>query len=397
VKRQILYLCHRMPWPPNKGEKIRGWHMLQHLRARFDVHLGCLADEPNDMQYLPVLQDVCASVGAFAVRRRTQMVRALLAARPGRPLLPGFYASWGLHAWVRRTLAEVNIDRVVICTVGLMPYVPKQLAVPVLLDAADIDSEKWDTYAQQSRYPMKAVWAREARTLLEYERACAARADVSFFVSEAEASRFRELAPTVAERVQSVQNGVDLESYDPAKEFADPYPAGMRALVFTGHMDYWPNADAVIWFANEVFPGLRGEHPELAFWIVGANPGAPVRALAERPGVHVTGRVPDTKPYIAHAVAAVCPLRIARGIQNKVLEAMALAKPVVASEGAFEGIRARGGEDILVAADAGAFRGHINAVLAGGHPALGAHARAAMVKNYAWDATLARMDPWLGG
>jgi polysaccharide biosynthesis protein PslH len=191
-----------------------------------------------------------------------------------------------------------------------------------------------------------------------------------------------------------VENGVDLGRFDGRLPFDNPYGAA-PALVFTGTMDYRPNVEAVVWFAQTVMPVLRQSSPALEFHIVGARPSAAVLALATLPGVHVVGGVPDTRPWIAHAAAAVAPLRIARGIQNKVLEAMAMGRPVIASTPAFEGVRAVAGQDLLVADGADATAAAILAVLRGEHPGLGAAARLAMVRGHDWAMTLRRLDPLL--
>jgi len=400
MKRQLIFISHRIPWPLNKGEKIRGWNVIQHLNRDFDVHLGCVVDDPADMAHVEIMRGVCASVGAYPINRTRQKLRALLRARPGRPLMPDFYYSPALRRWVDETMARIPMDIVYIYSVAMGPYAlhlnrPQLNRPGLILDAQDIDSEKWAEYATGTKFPMRAIWAREARTLLAYERHAAASCDATFFVSEPEARRFTELAPEVANKTTFVECGVDLERFTPALDFPSPFTATGPVLVFTGNMDYWPNADAVIWFANSVMPLLRQAHPDLEFWVVGANPGADVRALASLPGIHVTGRVPDTRPYVAHASACVCPLRIARGIQNKVLEGMAMARPVIASPAAFEGVRARAGQDLLVADGATGFVAAVGAVLAGEQRGLGARARAAMETGYAWEHVLARMDPWL--
>ena len=157
-------------------------------------------------------------------------------------------------------------------------------------------------------------------------------------------------------------------------------------------MDYRPNADAIGWFAADVFPILQSRYPGIGLHIVGANPGRDVLRLTDAPGVRVTGRVADTRPFMAHADACVVPLRIARGIQNKVLEAMAMGRPVIASRQAFEGVRAVPGRDLLVADGAAETADRVAEVLDGAHPGLGSAARAAMVRGYAWPATLSRLD-----
>ena len=400
MKKQLIFISHRMPWPLNKGEKIRGWNVIQHLRRDFDVHLGCVVDDPADMAHVDLMRGVCASVGAFPIDRRRQKIRALLSARPGRPLMPDFYYSPALQRWVDETMARISMDVVYIYSVAVGPYVLRRQFAgaerPIMiLDAQDIDSEKWAEYAAGTKFPMRAVWAREGRTLLAYERHAAARCDATFFVSEPEARRFMELAPEAAPTTTWVECGVDLERFAPGQSFESPFENGAQTLVFTGNMDYWPNADAVIWFARDVMPEIRKTHPSIEFWVVGANPGPDVQALAALPGVHVTGRVPDTRPYVAHATACVCPLRIARGIQNKVLEGMAMGRSVIASPAAYEGVRAVAGVDLLVADGAEGFVAAVDAVLAGQYAGLGAHARTAMENGYAWPFVLGRMDPWL--
>jgi polysaccharide biosynthesis protein PslH len=256
-----------------------------------------------------------------------------------------------------------------------------------------VDSEKWRAYAAAARLPHRLLWAREARTLLAYERWAATAFDRTLLVSQAECDRFLALAPEAAPHLAAVDNGVDLARFNPALPHPNPF-AG-PALVFTGTMDYRPNVEAVEWFARSVMPRLTdtGAH----FHIVGARPDATVRALTALPRVHVTGRVPDTRPHIAHAAAVVAPLFIARGIQNKVLEAMAMARPVIASGPAFEGVRATPGRDLLVADGAEATEAAIRAVLRGDHAGLGPAARAAVACGHDWDATLAPLDAMLRG
>ena len=204
-----------------------------------------------------------------------------------------------------------------------------------------------------------------------------------------------ELAPESAGKIDYYENGVDLAAFSPAARWADPYPDAGPHIVFTGTMDYWPNIDAVTWFVDEVMPLFGDREPAPRFWIVGANPSEAVHRLADRPHVHVTGRVPDVQPYVAHAAVSVSPLRMARGIQNKVLEAMAMGRPVVASPDAFEGVRATPGTDLLIASGAADTAKAITSILDGVHPALGASARAAMERGYAWSTTLARLDAQL--
>ena len=242
---------------------------------------------------------------------------------------------------------------------------------------------------------MKWIYQREARRLLEYERRVAASFDASLFVSPEEARLFQSMAPESAKKIGHFSNGVDADYFSPAHKFPTPFTAGEEALVFTGAMDYWPNIDAVQWFVQEVLPGVRAQRPNVVFYIVGSRPAPQVQALASQAGVCVTGTVPDVRPYLAHAHAAVAPLRIARGIQNKVLEAMAMARPVVVSAQALEGIAANAGEDLLLAEDAEAFVAALLHQLAHPAPGLGNRAREKVLEQYSWPAHLATVEALL--
>ena len=400
---RLLFLSHRMPYPPDKGEKIRAWHILKHLSARWEVELGFLLDKRADLDHLPVLQAHCAAVEwrpAFS-RPRTAL-RALLRARPGAPLTLGWFHDPGLAAWVARGLAARRYDAVFVYSSAMAPYVMNGAAersgAMRVLDMVDVDSEKWRAYAESAAPPMRQVWAREARTLLGFERRAAQSFDRTLFVSAAERDRFAALAPDRGGRADWVDNGVDIERFDPARCHPNPFDGPAPTIVFTGTMGYRPNIEAVCWFAQNVLPRLRATSPVAPdFHIVGADPAPQVRALAQLPGVQVTGSVADVRPYLAHADVVVAPLRIARGIQNKVLEAMAMARPVVASPEAFQGVRATAGRDLLVADGAADTAEIIAQVIAGAHAGIGAAARRAVAEGHDWSRTLRRLDDIMDG
>jgi sugar transferase (PEP-CTERM/EpsH1 system associated) len=390
--RDLLFLCHRLPYPPDKGDKIRAWHMLRHLAQRHRVHLGTFVDDPADWDHVAFLRGICASVGAFGFGKARQKARAIARLRPGRALTLDYFHQPRLQEWVDKTIAANAIERTFVFSSGMAPYALRHAGLSGVLDMVDVDSAKWTEYAARARFPLSAVWAREGRTLLSYERIAAHGFDHTLFVSEEERAKFAALAPDIAARTQVIANGVDIAHFSAAHDFASPFGAA-QAIVFTGTMDYWPNIDAASWFAREVLPRLGGR---AEFFIVGANAGAEARRLADLPGVHVTGRVPDTRPYLAHAAVAVAPLRIALGVQNKVLEAMAMGRPVVVSPQALEGVQAVPDRDLLVAQDAEGWARAIGAILDGRHADLGAHARRAMERGYDWDTNLAALDALLG-
>jgi len=398
MPRRLLFLAHRIPYPPDKGEKIRAWHILEHLAKRCLVDLGCLVDDARDLNHLPILQRTCAEVQAVPVGRRVSAaLRTLLRARPGAPLSQGWFHHPRLARWVEHGMRSGRWDAAFVYSSAMAPYLLRATRLFRILDMVDVDSAKWAAYAANARGLMRQIWQREARTLFALERLAAARFDRTLFVSEAEAKHFVSLAAEAAGRVDWVENGVDLVRFDPSLPWPTPYPEATRPIVFTGTMNYRPNIEAVAWFAEAVLPSVRTRFERAEFWIVGANPAPAVAALARRPGVHVTGTVADVRPYLAHASVAVAPLFIARGIQNKVLEAMAMARAVVASPPAFEGVRATPGRDLLVAEGAEATAAAVISVLDGRYPELGLCAREAVRANHDWHATLSRLDallPW---
>jgi sugar transferase (PEP-CTERM/EpsH1 system associated) len=388
----LLLLIHRIPYPPNKGDKIRSYHLLKHLAQHYRVHLGTFVDDPDDWQHVPHVQAMCASSHFAALKPLQARVRSLGALLANRSLSLDYYRNAGLSAWTEATMRAQPISRIVVFSSSMAQYAEAYPQARRVVDFCDVDSDKWRQYADKKSWPMNWLYRHEARQLLAYERKVARECDAALFVSEPEAALFKELAPESSARIGFFNNGVDTDYFSPERSYASPYQAGERAVVFTGAMDYWPNIDAVQWFAAEVFPQLRSKFADARFYIVGARPSAAVQALAQLPGVVVTGTVPDVRPYIAHARVAVAPLRIARGIQNKVLEAMAMATPVVVSPQALEGIEAIPGTDLLLAEDAAGFVAKVSGLLTEGDTAIGHVARAKVEQLYSWPSNLAHIE-----
>ena len=389
---EILFLCHRIPFPPDRGDKIRSWHLLEALGKIAPVHVGCFADDARDMGFAPDMARVTASQ-CVLMRDRSRAVAGISGLVRRQPMLVALYEKAALHRWVAETLKARPIRTIVAYSVQMAHFLPDKLpeSVRFVMDFVDFDSAKYASYGAGQGGPMGWVNRREGRLLHRYERAVAHRADQSLFVSDAEAEMFRRAGGVEGCAIAALDNGVNLDYFRADGDF-DPVPSpGSPLLVFTGQMDYRPNIEAVESFAHQVLPLLRAEHPGATFAIVGRNPVPQVQALAALPGVIVTGGVPDVRGWLAAADVVVAPLRIARGIQNKVLEAMAMGRPVVASPQAAEGIDARNGEHLLVAPDA---QGEARAVLdlladPTRAAALGAAARQRVQQRYDWAATLA--------
>lgn len=393
---ELLFLAHRIPYPPNKGDKIRSYHLLRHLSQYFTVHLAAFVDDENDWKYAEALNGIVSgSIRLLPLNPRQATLRSAAGLLAGVPLTLPYYHDPELRRWVKRLLAERPIHKAMAYSSGMAQYLEPYPELHRVVDFVDIDSDKWQQYAVQKSWPMSWIYRREARTLLGYECRIAGSFNAATFVSAREAEAFRQQATGCADRIDYFNNGVDLEYFSPDHELQSPYREGQRVLVFTGAMDYWANVDAVIWFASEIFPALRSQFPDLLFYIVGSRPTEKVLALAGN-GVVVTGSVADVRPFLAHAAISVAPLRIARGIQNKVLEAMSMAKPVIASLAAIEGIEAIVGQEILLAEDATAFIARISAQLTEPDERLGQAARMRMAQSYDWESSLQRLDALLG-
>ncbi len=393
--KALLLLVHRIPYPPNKGDKIRSYHLLKHLSQRYTVHLGAFVDDPDDWQYAGLLTGmVSGSVKLLPLHPAWAKLRSLTGLLNGQPLSLPYYQNAELQDWVDQLIAGGALSQAVAFSSAMAQYLEPYPQLRRIVDFVDIDSDKWRQYAEKKSWPMNLVYRREARTLLDYERRIAATFNASTFVSHAEAELFRQLAPASASRITYYNNGVDLDYFSAAHHDENPYPHGVRVLVFTGAMDYWANVDAVSWFVREVYPKLRAQFADLVFYIVGSRPTAEVQALAGN-DIFVTGSVPDVRPYIAHANLSIAPLRIARGIQNKVLEAMAMSKTVIVSPQALEGIEAKIGSELILAEDAAAFISQIAHHLLQPDAALGAAARRCVEQFYSWEHSLRRIDELL--
>lgn len=389
----ILFLSHRIPFPPDKGDKIRSYHMLRHLAARHRVHLGTFVDDPDDRPYVEELQQLCASVCAVDIDPRFARLRSLAGLLTGEPLTVRFYRSRRLRNWVERVLAKHSVAAVVACSSGVAQFAPAGSGLRRIMDFVDVDSEKWRQYAKAVAGPARFIYAREARALARFERRVAEDFDAALFASPAEAAFFRPQAGRGRDNVYGISNGVDVDSFDPALVAENPYPAATPVIVFTGMMDYRANVEGVAWFADEIFPRIIERMPKARFYIVGARPARAVRALGFRPGIHVTGRVTDVKPFIRYAHVAVAPLRIARGIQNKVLEALAMGTPLVGTAEAFEGIQAFPDHEQATASQPEAFAEAVVEAVGRHDPATpDLRLREFVREHYSWDSNLALLD-----
>ncbi len=389
---KLLYLVHRLPYPPDKGDRIRAFHVLRFLADRAEVHLACLADEPVGSDVLPALREHAARVAIVPIGRWARWSQGLLSLARGRTATEGAFRRAGLRQIIRQWTSETRYAGVLASASSMTPYLrtPELEDVPAVVDLVDVDSQKWFDFAAASWGVKRWLYRLEGRRLRGLERGLPGWARAVTLVSEAEARLYRQFcAPG---RVEAVGNGVNLEYFRPGSEATEP------SCVFVGALDYHPNVEGVNWFCREVWPGVRAAQPRAKLLLVGRRPAPKVRWTARLPGVELVGQVPDVRPYLARAAVAVVPLRIARGVQNKVLEALAMAKAVIASPECLKGLHARPGVHLRAASTPSEWRRVVLELLRSLslRQALGAAGRRFVEQHHRWDTCLAPLAAILG-
>lgn len=395
----LLFLSHRIPYPPNKGDKIRSFHILKFLAERYRVLLGTFIDDPADRVHLDTLRGYCTDLHVVDLEPRRQRVASLRGLLSGEALSLPYYRDASLAAWVAAVRRREQPHVAFAYSSPMAQYLlgDDWHGVRRIVDFVDVDSEKWRAYAAMKPWPISSIYAREAARLLDFERQVADTVDACVFVSGDEARLFERLRGGVARKVHAVNNGVDLAYFAAGSNLPNPYPVGVPVIVFTGAMDYWANVDAVRWFVQAILPVIARTVPAVQFWIVGTRPTPAVRELARDPRVQVTGAVDDIRPYIAHAAVSVAPMRIARGVQNKVLEAMALGRPVVGTPAAFEGLELETRYRALAADDAASFAARCVALLGDADTRLGDIGRRYVAAHHDWDNNMRELHALMAG
>ena len=342
----ILHLVHRVPFPPDKGDRIRTFHMLRHLAKHANVHVACLADEPVAPPVIAALEQYAQRVAIVPLGRWTRRARIGGALLLGRTASEGAFSSPGLRSVLRRWGRTTRFDAVLASASSLVPYLrlPELSDIPAVIDLIDVDSQKWLDYAAASRGPRSWLYRLEARRLRRLEQNLPAWARAVTLVTQAEVDIYRSFCADGP--VHAIGNGVDLDYFQPQP------PAAAPRCVFVGALDYRPNVDGAVWLCHNVWPEIRRRRPDATLALVGRNPAPAVGRLAAIAGVELVGQVPDVRPYVRDAALAVVPLQIARGVQNKVLEALAMSRAVVASLPSLEGLDTVSGVHLLAAATA---------------------------------------------
>jgi sugar transferase (PEP-CTERM/EpsH1 system associated) len=399
VRGETLFIAHRIPFPPDRGDKIRSHHLLKALAELGPVHVATLRETEADFAAEPLLAEVAAT-RCLAARPHNLALAGIRALGSGKPVSLTAFDSPRLRGWTERLLATRPIDTIFVFSGQMGQYVSASFKGRLIVDLCDVDSAKFEAYARDGWGPRSWIDAREGRLLSAEEARLAARADATLLISEAEAELFRGRIGSPSADIRALGNGIDTELFDP--QAVDPHPALIGEpgphLVFTGQMDYPPNIAAVRRGAEAVMPGIRAVYPEARLHIVGRAPHAQVKAMDGIDGVRVWGEVPDVRPFLAAADLVIAPLAIARGVQNKVLEAMAMARPALLTPEAATGIGATDGEHYAVAASDTELVETALRLLADGPDALalGSAARRFVVERKSWDSALAGLPAIVG-
>lgn len=388
----ILFLSHRVPYPPNEGGKIRAYHMLRHLSERHQVVVGSLAESEEEYRKGLELNDLCKELIVELVSPARRWAQALAALPTSIPSSLAYFWSSRLHQRLRQAATRWRFDAVIVHCAFVAPYIKGIDAPYRLLDYVDMDSGKWSEYARHRTFPLSLGYRLEAAKLQAYERKAASNFHQCAVTTQGEFDAYQALGVAVPCAV--LPNGVDTRYFQQAPH---AHSSTGAVIAFLGRMDYYPNVDGVVYFAREVFPLVRARVPHAEFRIIGMNPTADVRELAKTPGIVVTGSVPDVRPHMQDAAVTVAPLRIARGTQNKVLESIAMGIPVVATTRAARGVQAEPDRHLLVSDTPEGMADQVVDLLQDAHRrrSLAMAAREQVQRAHNWATTCAQLDQLL--
>lgn len=384
---KILFIAHRIPYPPNKGDKIRSFNEIKYLSKMHSIYLYCFVDMKMDLQFQETLRQYCEVVHVVPINKILAKLKALLWLYIGKSFTCGYFFSRKFKKLVLQSMKKNNIDRIIVFSSGMAQYVKEANNIPKVIDFVDVDSDKWKQYAEYSWFPLSLIYKLEAERLRKEEKNILQSFNHCVVTSSGEKDLLKKIYPEG--KVHILSNGVDMDFFRSTSAAYDP-----STIVFTGAMDYFPNIDGVLYFVNHILPLIKKQRPETMFYIVGNNPPKKLIKLMVNGHIRVTGYVPDIRPYIERAAVSVVPLRIARGIQNKILESMAMGTPVVATSIAFSGIQGDPYRHLFVEDDAEKFADKVLEVMNNENrrKELSAIGREIIEKNYNWSHNLNTLE-----
>ncbi len=388
---KILFIVHRIPYPPNKGDKIRSFFILKHLAQKHEIYLTCLIDDKHDLQYVENLSKYCKGMEFSLINKTWANFRMLFNLLSGKSLSLAYFGSGKLHKKVKYWLKTINFDAIYVYSSGVAQYAINVKGIPKIMDYVDVDSDKWKQNAEYSKFPFNWIYHTESELLRKYEKLIVDNFEKYIFVTERDKNLFKSFI--VDKDAFIIPNGVNLEYFSKNADFEDDVSLSDSGnkIVFTGAMDYFANIDAAEYFYKKIMPLIK---ENFKFLIVGSNPTKKLKKLSDGKAVIVTGRVKDIRPYLKCSQVYVAPLRISRGVQNKVLEAMSFGLPVVTTSKVLDGIRARPGIDLLVEDDPKSFANAVTSLLSDKSLAekIGQAGRKFVEQNYNWSISFEMLD-----
>lgn len=393
---KILFLSHKIPYPPNKGDRIPTYYRLMHLIKRHQVSLAFPCFDKQELNQVEKIYPHCRSIDTVLIRPFWAKLRSLVYLFSRKPLTLPFFYSKALEKKIQQRIEEEDFDLIYVYSSSMAQYVIDTFGIKKVIDLADSDSHKWLQYAKFCRKPISFIYQREGVLLKEYEKLLADCFDHTIAISENEKKLFRTYIPEA--KISVVPNGVDSQYFRPkaentkTKNKTKTYE--QNRIVFTGAMDYFANVDSAVYFCREILPLIKAKIPEVEFYIVGSNPSAEVLKLAEDKKIVVTGYVEDVRPYLRKANLCVVPLRIAQGMQNKILQAMASGVPVVTTTKGNQGIQAESGKNIIVDDDPVGFSKSVIKLMLDSklRQKIAVSGREFVINNYNWERNLEKFE-----
>ncbi len=406
--KRILFIVHRIPFPPNKGDKIRSFNELKYLSQQHSVDLLCLVDEPEDHKYFSELEKLCDRVAAFSLNPHSAKIRGALALLTGGALSSRYFYLQEMQSRFDDWVQTKSYDAILCFSSSMAEYIfesrvlskLKVMGKPqLIMDFCDVDSAKWRQYSVDSKFPLSWVYNLEFKRLMEYEQRVQNHFDKTVLVSCREAEYFRTHYQNCSS-LSVILNGVDHDYFSPTKINRGPKSFLINEgpkIVFTGAMDYPVNIKGVSWFVREIWPYLQNQFPAIHLYIVGSNPSKEIRDMGVVDNITVTGFVPDIREYYALADICIAPLHQGRGLQNKVLEAMSMATPVVATNRANAGVQGVPGEHLMIADTSEDYVDAISWLLRNSEDAekMGRAARSFVVSRFDWQSNMSAFEELL--
>ncbi len=337
ARKAILMLCHRIPYPADKGDKIRNLNILRNIQKKADVYLGCFIDSEFDLRYQTELAKEVTELYCIFRSPIIGCIQSIFGIVSGKSITQSWFFDNKMHEWIEQVLPRC--DAILFCSTAMIQYKKiKNGSCPQIIDLVDVDSDKWIQYSLSSRWLKRWIFRREARLVYNLEANAGNDFDKIILVSDDEAEYYKKVHPQVVlSKISGLSNGIDSEYFNPAKYSISNKIVPGR-VVFTGEMNYKPNIEAVVWFVENVWQEVLKKRPDATFVIVGRNPSPVIQAMNLINNIIVTGRIDDVRPFLAEAALVVAPMLIARGLKNKVLEAMAMSKPLVVTPQALLGL-----------------------------------------------------------